>query len=366
MVESSGTLLLRIWEEIFPLFVDYLKNSPSSPFKRFLALFTRKEYQSKRGNLDHDHMMLALNFGLMNEEEKAFVNDLIRASIYDIVRSDEVPKMIEEGIFNHLKDVHTIYQDVEKFLTHRCNDSCLVRRPDGSFRCRKIDNVRASTDSTKYVFQPLANDYPVPRLQLFDKIGLTSKLIIDDNDNVLEFESPLSFFHPNRHVPPTNPTNDMNISPVEGSTFAVFRSMQNVQRLTGTGGCAKYVCKYIAKIDEKNYVVIMVDGEGRLVTQATFLHNTKITSSKIAEDKDRMKNEGKPQGRCISHLGMLHMLLKYPEVVTNLDFVKITTMPLGLRAGIAINCDAQHDEEDGVYIGCEMDVFRDSLDGLEE
>ena len=41
----------------------------------------------------------------------------------------------------------------------------------------------------------------------------------------------------------------------------------------------------------------MVDGEGRLVTQATFLHNTKLTSSKIAEDKDRMKNEGKPQGR---------------------------------------------------------------------
>ena len=172
MVESSGMLLLRIWEEIFPPFVDYLENSPSGPFKRFFALFVRKEYQSKRGNLDHDHMMLALNFGLMNEEEKAFVNDLIRASIYDIVRSDEVPKMIEEGIFNHPEDVHTIYQDAEKFLAHHCNDSCLVRRPDGSFRCRKIDNVRASTDNTKHVFQPLANDYSVPCLRILEKLAL--------------------------------------------------------------------------------------------------------------------------------------------------------------------------------------------------
>eukprot|EP00957_Ditylum_brightwellii_P198748 15149064-Ditylum_brightwellii.AAC.1 len=32
--------------------------------------------------------------------------------------------------------------------------------------------------------------------------------------------------------------------------------MQNVQRLTGTGRCSKYICKYIANIDEQNYVVI--------------------------------------------------------------------------------------------------------------
>ena len=41
--------------------IEYLKNIPSSPFKRFYALFTRKEYQSKRGNIDYNHIMLALN-----------------------------------------------------------------------------------------------------------------------------------------------------------------------------------------------------------------------------------------------------------------------------------------------------------------
>ena len=132
--------------------------------------------------------------------------------------------------------------------------------------------------------------------------------------------------------------------------------MQNVQRLTGNGGCSKYVCKYIAKIDEQNYVVVKVDGQGQLVTQANFLHNTKVLSSKIGEDRERKKNEHKPQGRCISHMEMLHMMLKYPEVVTNLDFVKVTTMPLELRSGIVIKSDIER--EDGAFVRSAIDGFR--------
>ena len=131
--------------------------------------------------------------------------------------------------------------------------------------------------------------------------------------------------------------------------------MQNVERLTGASGCSKYVCKDIAKIDEQNYIVILVDGQGQLVTQATFLHNTKITSSKIAEDKERQKNESKPQGRCISHMEMLHMVLNNPEIITKLDFVKVITMPLELRGGTIINSDTQ--QEDGAYVGTAVDVF---------
>ena len=61
--------------------------------------------------------------------------------------------------------------------------------------------------------------------------------------------------------------------------------MENVQDLTGTGSCSKYFGNYILKMDENNYVVVSVEGAGKLVTKATFLHNTKITSSKMNEDK---------------------------------------------------------------------------------
>ena len=112
--------------------------------------------------------------------------------------------------------------------------------------------------------------------------------------------------------------------------------MQNVQKLTGAGGTSKYVCKYIAKIDEQNYVVVNVNGEGQFVTKSKFLHNTKVASSKIAEDKKRQSDNGKNQGRILIYFELLHVILKYPEVITNLDFERVTTMPLEMRAGVII------------------------------
>ena len=69
--------------------------------------------------------------------------------------------------------------------------------------------------------------------------------------------------------------------------------MQNVQNLTGTGGASKYVCKYIATIDEQNYIVVYVNGEGHFITRSVFLHNTKVKSSKIAEDKKEKRIKGR-------------------------------------------------------------------------
>ena len=54
--------------------------------------------------------------------------------------------------------------------------------------------------------------------------------------------------------------------------------MQNVQGFSGTGDYSKYVCKYIAKIDEKYYIVVIVDGSGKFVIKATFLYNAKFKS----------------------------------------------------------------------------------------
>ena len=147
----------------------------------------------------------------------------------------------------------------------------------------------------------------------------------------MDFKISLPFFHPYIHVPQKNTTNDINISTLEGYTFSVLKSIQNFQVITGTGVCSKYICKYTSKIDKHNYIVILVNGAGKLVTKSTFLHNTKITSSKLGEDKYREKHRKNPQGICISNMKMLHVMLKYPEVATNLDFIKVSTMPLYLQ-----------------------------------
>ena len=48
----------------------------------------------------------------------------------------------------------------------------------------------------------------------------------------------------------------------------------------------------------------------------------------MGEDKDREKHRKNPQGRRISHMEIQHVMLKYPEVVTNIDFIKVSTIPL--------------------------------------
>ena len=144
------------------------------------------------------------------------------------------------------------------------------------------------------------------------------------------FKSSLPLFHPYRHVPPTNTNNDINISLVEGYTFSELKSIQNVQVLTVTGGCSRYVCKYIAIIVKQNYVFVSVYGAEKLVTKATFIHNSNITSSKMGEDKNKYKHRKKPQGRCISHMEMLHFMSKNKEVVKDIDLIKVPKIPLDL------------------------------------
>ena len=72
--------------------------------------------------------------------------------------------------------------------------------------------------------------------------------------------------------------------------------MQNVKFLTDKGGCSQYVCNNISKNDEQNYVVVLVDISGKFFTKATFLHNTKVMTSKMGEDKDREKHKKRLKG----------------------------------------------------------------------
>ena len=83
--------------------------------------------------------------------------------------------------------------------------------------------------------------------------------------NEYEWESDPGYHHnlfkSNRHIPPTNPNNDLNISPANGTLFCATQSMQNMQVLTNTNGCHKYVNKYLGKIDENNYVIFSANGK---------------------------------------------------------------------------------------------------------
>lgn len=363
VIQSSSSLILRVWQEVCQLFLSYLRKSTSSPYRRVLSIFARNEYQAKAGNVSHIHLMLEVCWQKMNDEEKSFVHDLTRCSVLDIVRPNEVQRYIDEGVFKSIDDWKDTIVSARKHVGHICDSRCLARIEDGKVRCRKINYLKASRDNTKHTFMKLPDDLPKDCLLRLEQIGMIETFTgTVDSGCRHTFKSKLSFLHPSRHLPPTNPSDDINMSPVEGYTFSICQSMQNIQVLTQTGGVNKYVCKYIGKIDEQNYVVVKVDDKstGSLMTKATFLHNTKVSSSKINEDKLREKKyESKyPQGRCISHMEMLHVMLKYPEVITNLSFVTIQTMPLEFRSGMGLDQTVIQPSPDGAQSGSVSDDIR--------
>ena len=86
-------------------------------------------------------------YGKNDYRREIFVDDIIRAGIFDLVRSNEIQKFINDGIFEDASDVFEIYNNATSFLPHRCNDSCLVKKADGQLNCRKIDNVSVEQTS---------------------------------------------------------------------------------------------------------------------------------------------------------------------------------------------------------------------------
>ena len=150
----------------------------------------------------------------------------------------------------------------------------------------------------------------------------------------------------------------MNVSPVEGCTFSVCKSMKNIQVLTWSGGCAKYALKYIAKIEEQNYVTIDVDGQGRFTTRDVFIHNTKVASSKMGEDKERAKYDKMIQRWCTSLMETINVMLKYPEACANMRFIYIPEMPLALRAGFELDTNSNEEGEDRTCITSASDSIR--------
>ena len=52
-------------------------------------------------------------------------------------------------------------------------------------------------------------------------------------------------------------------------------------------------------MDDKSYVVIGIDSKVKLVIKAVFLHNKKVASSNMGENKEGMKSDGKVKRQCI-------------------------------------------------------------------
>ena len=65
----------------------------------------------------------------------------------------------------------------------------------------------------------------------------------------------------------------------------------------------------------------------------THLHNTKVTRSKMNEDKafSQRKEKNHPKGRDMPHFEIRQIVFGDPKVFTNLQFIHIPTIPFELQ-----------------------------------
>ena len=89
--------------------MGYLQKIDFSPLKSYWLSLQDGNIKN-RGNLAHGHVIFELNVLNMTVYEKAFVDELVRAYICDIVKSSEIDCYVAEGVF---ESHHYVNQVIE-------------------------------------------------------------------------------------------------------------------------------------------------------------------------------------------------------------------------------------------------------------
>jgi hypothetical protein len=104
--------------------------------------------------------------------------------------------------------------------------------------------------------------------------------------------------------------------------------MTNAQIVLQASGVSKYILKYIAKRDKGNKAILFANGHTNDIwVGSQFLRNTKIVTSAINESKafESKRYSSHPTGTKVPDVYCLHLILGYPEVTTNMTFIKNNT-----------------------------------------
>jgi hypothetical protein len=308
--------------------------------------FWRDEYQDDVGNLSHIHGMIALDKDTMSDKEVInFVCGLIRSNVVSLFSTRELDHYVELGIFNKKHDWFEITELTERILPHKCCKRCMIRISDGKgpecFQCKKPHPTVGRQDPLEDEFRETKFSLSPECMETLERIGVYKSPV----DGALKGTFENELFRPTCYFGRCDPKAKENMSPVIPELFGATQSMQNAQVMTTTNGVAHYVVKYVTQCDQNNQVTVAlsVHNSANMQVDTIFLHNTKITCSRINEDKAHQKSNRKhqPCGRAVSAPEMQQKLLDQNKVMTTLAFVHINTMPFEQRQTTVVKLDSK-------------------------
>ena len=98
MEQAYGTHLYGNWYSVKYILLHYIKER-CSILGTVLAIFARDEYQKNVGNISHNHLILAVDKRSMNKNTEHFIQDLIRTSVLETVKSDiDIQRLLENMV----------------------------------------------------------------------------------------------------------------------------------------------------------------------------------------------------------------------------------------------------------------------------
>ena len=78
-----------MWQGVPQLFLNYLMKSSVSPHANVKSILIHQECQSLAMNLHHLHLILEVDLVNLTSEQNAFINDLARCSMLELVWIEE-------------------------------------------------------------------------------------------------------------------------------------------------------------------------------------------------------------------------------------------------------------------------------------
>ncbi len=328
IIQSAAVSMLRNWMEVSIIWMNYIRYSEEKPLGKVKNIWWRHEYQDTKGNLSHIHALIWVD----KSENQSITLNRIRGSTIDLISNHEIDKLVEEKILHNTSDIYTVRLMAEKLLKHICNERCKRRTGVGvnDLKCRVTNNGVENPDPKQHSFKEYDVQYTQTCINILNELGL---MRYDQSTKKYEVVDELKAI---KHFPPAIAA-EGNISACNGRLFAACLSNDNLKFVTSYLA-SRYLTKYVATIDKNNRIYFSSNptDASEIKAKMEFLHNTKITSSEINERTkyDLSRNKTKPQGRAISLMEIIGILLGYPQVYTDLKFIHVPTIPLAERCAV--------------------------------
>ena len=336
--EHGRILLLRNWMQVRKILRKYICESDEKPLGKVVLFFGRDEYQEEKGNLFHVHWLVGTEDDYSTEEGREKLQKLIRGFSQQIILQEEIQDFVDRGLLKNAGQASAVRECALVVLKHDCSSvrhQLQTGEDDRNTKCRCLHGERLNKFQTQFYEHVVDPKHTPEAMEVLDWCELIKPLLETDG----AFEPIVEELICKRIIPACR-REEGCISPVVADFFVVAFSSHNVQAMT-CYSMARYVAKYVAAVDQNNLIIFHADNNRRKSNAVRMEHvvqkNTKVTTSRINQEKrmSARRDAMHPTGRLICSFEQLQICLQDPQIQTNYETIKVSTTPLGERAGVA-------------------------------